>query len=552
MEIDSYDFIIIGSGAASVCAALKMKQAGRSALIIEKGPHFGGSTSLSGGQIWIPGNSVMREAGEPDSREQARSYLDACAGPLSKGSSDARREQFLTSGPEAVDFLREQGMKFAYVDGYSDYHETEYPGGLARGRAIVAKIFDVRDLGMKQGMVDYKEEFLPMMMMECAELTLFGRTLKSWSMMLKIGSRVARNKLFGRRLVGVGHALQGRLLQIAIRNDLPIWLNAQVTGFTTENGAVTGVEVQRDGKTISVKSRLGVLINSGGFARNQSMRNEYLPQPSKTEWSVSNPGDTGEVQKAAMSLGADVEGMDLCWWIPGTLPPEGGANVFVFEHARPHSIIVDQGGSRFVNEGTSYVKIGLTTYERNKVVSTVPSWIIFDSRHRKKYTFGQALPGRTPKHWLTSGFMKKADTVAKLASLCNLPADALQATIDRFNGFARRGVDEDFHRGDSAYARYLGDPTNKPNPCLGTIEKGPFYAVQYFPRDVGTCGGLVTDEFARVLRSDGTVISGLYACGNSTSSVHGPSYPGPGASIGASLTFGYVAAKHASRGNSVP
>jgi 3-oxosteroid 1-dehydrogenase len=145
--------------------------------------------------------------------------------------------------------------------------------------------------------------------------------------------------------------------------------------------------------------------------------------------------------------------------------------------------------------------------------------------------------------------MKKADTVAELAGQCGLPADKLQATLDRFNRFARAGVDEDFGRGGSAYARYIGDPSSKPNAALGTLEKPPYYAVQLWPRDVGTCGGLVTDEHARVLDKAGKVIPGLYATGNSTSSVNGPSYPGAGASIGASLTFGYAAARHAARSN---
>jgi 3-oxosteroid 1-dehydrogenase len=172
-----------------------------------------------------------------------------------------------------------------------------------------------------------------------------------------------------------------------------------------------------------------------------------------------------------------------------------------------------------------------------------------ESRHRDRYSFGQAFPKKTPQNWLDSGFMKKAGSIAELAAMCGLPADELAATIDRFNGFARDGVDHDFHRGVGAYARYLGDPTCKPNASLGTIEQPPFYAVELYPRDVGTCGGLVTDEFARVLDTGGKPIPGLYACGNSTSSVCGPSYPGAGASIGASLTFGYIAAKHAARSN---
>jgi len=142
--------------------------------------------------------------------------------------------------------------------------------------------------------------------------------------------------------------------------------------------------------------------------------------------------------------------------------------------------------------------------------------------------------------------MKRADSLDELAKLCGIDADGLKTTVERFNGFARTGKDLDFHRGDRAYDKVFADPTVKPNPSLGAIEKPPFYAVEVFPGDVGTYGGLVTDEYARVLNDAGQVIPGLYATGNSTASVTGKTYPGAGASIAASFIFGWVAARHAS------
>lgn len=545
-----FDFVIIGSGAASVCAALVMKDAGKSALIIEKEKLFGGSTALSGGVIWIPNNPVQQAAGVKDSLADARAYLDACAGPENKGSSRARREAFLDAGPKSIAFLQKHGFSLLHPENYADYHETDYPGGSAGGRAIVPEIFDLNELGEHAGEIDYSPEFPPMTMGETSWVTLFGRGWKSKRIALRVGLRMMQNKLLGRKLVGLGRSLQGRLLQIALRSKIAYWLNSPAIDLITEDGRVIGVKVLRDGGEVIVKARAGVLINSGGFSHNPEMRDAYTPKPAEVEWSVSNVGDTGEVLKTAIALGADTENMDLLWWVPGTLPPEGGTNVHVFEHARPHAIVVDQSGARFTNEATSYVQIGLNFYERNKTVPCIPSWIIIDSRHRDRYLFISAPPRKTPQSWLDSGFMKKADTIDDLARQCDLPAEALAATIARFNGFAREGVDHDFHRGRSAYARFLGDPTHKPNASLGTIEKPPFYAVQLWPRDVGTCGGLVTDEHARVLDKTGKVIPGLYATGNATSSVCGPSYPGAGASIGASLTFGFIAASNAARSNS--
>jgi 3-oxosteroid 1-dehydrogenase len=544
-----YDFIIIGSGAGSVIASLVLKDAGKTALIIEKEATFGGSTALSGGVVWVPCNAPGREAGVRDRPDLARDYLDACAGPLTKGSSRARRDAFLDQAPAAIDYLRAKGMKLVHAEGYADYHEGEYPGGLPRGRAIVPAIFDMNDLGEAASMIGWSPAVPPVMTHEAGKLTLYGRTLASKKTLATVGLRMMQNRLRGKRLVGIGLSLQGRLLQIALRNDLPILLDTPVTDLLVEDGAVTGVTVMRNGRKTVLRARSGVLINAGGFARNAQMRAQHLRQPSDPRWTVSNAGDTGEMQQAAMALGADVENMDLCWWVPGTLLPDGSPNVSVFEHARPHAILVDQQGRRFTNEATSYVRQGLDFYARHQAEPAIPAWIIIDARHRKRYMFGQAMPGKTPETWFESGYMKRANTIGALAEQCGIPADALRAEIDRFNGFARNGRDEDFHRGEGAYARYLGDPTHRPNPSLGTIEQAPFYAVAYYPCDVGTCGGLVSDEHARVLRQDGTPIAGLYACGNSTACVCGPSYPGAGASISASLTFGFVAARHAARPN---
>ena len=136
----------------------------------------------------------------------------------------------------------------------------------------------------------------------------------------------------------------------------------------------------------------------------------------------------------------------------------------------------------------------------------------------------------------------KADTLDELAEKTGLPADAFTATVERFNGFARTGVDEDFKRGESAYDRYYGDPTNKPNPNLGEISHGPFYAAKMVPGDLGTKGGVVTDVHGRALRDDGSIIEGLYAAGNVSAPVMGHTYPGPGGTIGPAMTFGYLAA----------
>jgi len=236
--------------------------------------------------------------------------------------------------------------------------------------------------------------------------------------------------------------------------------------------------------------------------------------------------------------------MDDAWWGPSLVDPETAVVSFtLWERSFPHSIIVDSTGKRFMNESESYIDAGHHQYERNRKVQAIPAWMILDGRHRKWYPLGLMPPGSTPSSAFESGFVTKADTLEELAQKIGVDLAGLAETTTRFNRMAARGVDEDFGRGGTAYDRWYGDPRCKPNPNLGSIEKAPFYAVKVWPGDLGTKGGLLTDEHARVVRADGSAISGLYAAGNTTASVMGRTYPGPGATLGASTTFAYIAVK---------
>ncbi|MFM2427233.1 MAG: hypothetical protein RL707_1059, partial [Pseudomonadota bacterium] len=148
--------------------------------------------------------------------------------------------------------------------------------------------------------------------------------------------------------------------------------------------------------------------------------------------------------------------------------------------------------------------------------------------------------------------LKQGNTLANLAQQLHVPASQLEATVARFNAFAALGVDADFQRGTTDYQRANGDATwTGPNPCLGALREGPYYAIALYPGDIGAATGLVTDGDARVLNAEGQAIEGLYACGNDMHSIMGGVYPGPGITIGPGLTFGYLAAKHAvARANS--
>jgi len=214
--------------------------------------------------------------------------------------------------------------------------------------------------------------------------------------------------------------------------------------------------------------------------------------------------------------------------------------------AKPHAFLVDQTGIRYMNEGGSYMEFCQRIIARNRNAPAIPSWWIMDTDFLSKHMLAETLPGvNKPKSWTETGYLKQGETIEELAQACGIDPAALRKTTDTFNRFAQQGRDEEFHRGDREYDKWLGDPTNKPSPALGTVARGPFYAVPVVPGNVGTFGGVVTDCDARALREDGSVIEGLYATGTTSAAVMGRTYPGAGCSIGPSFTWGYVAALHA-------
>ena len=538
---EGFDFVIVGSGAASVPAALAAQSLGRSTLIVEKQKLFGGSTAFSGGVVWIP-NSPLH--GANDTEEAGRTYLEALIGPNGgKASPPAKRENFLKKGPESIKFLLDQGVRFIWVH-WPDYYSSA-PGGHEYGRSLMCELFDLNELGDWKDKVGSFYGFPPMPVnsWEFVNLTLAKRTWKGRAAALRLAWRMAVDKITGKRRVGSGNALQGRMLQVALRNKIPIRLETAMTGLIEEDGRVSGVTVSGPGGDSRIEARHGVLLDTGGFSHNLAMRQAHQPAPASVAWTMANPGDTGEAIQMAQQLGADVDLMREAWWTPGSLMPDGRYAGFHVpgESGKPHIIIVDKHGRRVGNEAGAYMEFGQKMF----AAGAVPSFAILESRALEYYTWGPVRAASTIQTFIDNGYLKRADTLRALAQQCGIDPAGLEAEVAKFNGFAHLGIDSDFSRGSSAHNRLMGDPRVKPNPSLGKIEQAPFYAVTIWPMDVGTSGGLVTDEFARVLRADGSVIAGLYAAGNATAPVVGPCYPGAGASIGGAIAFGYVAARHA-------
>lgn len=544
------DVVVVGTGVGGLTAALLAQARGLEVLVLEKSEFIGGTSAWSGGVLWIPDNHLMRAAGVPDSVEAGMAYLESVVGDTGPAATRARQEMYVRRGPEVVRFLEDMGVDWVYADGATDYY-PERPGGLVRGRSLNARVFDTRKLADRESWLrpQKADAVFPVVLAHYAEAPPMATMLRSprgARTALRVAARTAWGWARRKRLASLGMGLMARMLWTATRHGVPIWRSTPAIDLLVEDQRVVGVLVERGGGPVRVCARRGVVLTAGGYAHNGPIRKEYR-DPADADWSLAVPEDTGDMLTAAQrQCDAAVDLMDEAIWTPVSMTPDGRPVAHLWERWLPHAIIVDGTGSRYVNESTSYMAVGQAMYERDAVAPAIPSWLVIDARHRRRYPFGNALPGITPRSWITSGYLKKAGTVEELAELCDLPPTALRATVDRFNRMAAAGVDEDFGRGNSQFDLYFHDPTVRPCPVLGGIEKAPFYAVAIYPGDVSTYGGLVTDEHARVLRGDSSVVEGLYAAGSTAASVCGHTYPGAGIAVGGSAVFGYLAVDHLS------
>ena len=538
------DFLVLGGGAAGLSGALAARLERMDVLLAEKESWLGGATALSGGTIWLPGSHVLERAGIADSVDRGLHYLEGLASAAMDGIDRERMAAFVRESPNFARFLDDQGLALRHARGWSDYY-AERPGGLAAGRTLYCDAFDLRDLGEAADWLAPGALFAVAHSIEVSRMALGVRSFEAAGAALRVALRSLRARLTGARLATRGKALVGRLLLAALRSGVVVWRGAPLRELTVRDGRVAGAILERGGERVEVVARQGVLLAAGGFARDAGLRAAYQA-PLGIDATMAPAGDTGDGIKAARQGGAALAMMDQSWWVPGTKTP-AGPMVHVWDRCFPHSLVVDVAGERYMDEAGPYMEVGQHMIARHKALGTDHSWLILESRHRSRYAFGMAPPMVTPADWLESGYMIRADSVARLAAAIAVPEARLHATLDRFNADARAGVDTDFGRGSKAISRYYGDRRVRPNPNLGPVEQAPFYAVRLYPGDVGTAGGVRTDADGRALDAALAPIEGLYAAGNNASGVFGPCYPGAGASIAPGMLFGARAARHAAQ-----
>ena len=544
------DLLVVGSG-TGMAAALAANELGLSVLIVEKSDHVGGSTARSGGALWLPCSPVLAEAGAGDTADAANTYLAAV---VAGTAPPARAERFVEQLTATVDMLRRTTpMKLFWAKEYSDYHPEE-PGGRPRGRTCECRPLNTSVLGK------YRKRLRPGVLEVTLPMPTTGADYRWMNLVARVPrkgiptivKRLAQGVgglLIGRRYAAGGQALAAGLFSGVLSAGIPIWTGTALVGLVGDGARVEGAVLDHGGRRVTVTARRGVVLACGGFDHNMEMRWKFQSESLQPNFSLGAETNTGDGIRIAQDVGAAIDLMDQSWWFPAVAPlPDGAPAVMLAERSLPGSLIVDQNGERFANESSDYMSFGQRLLELERAGTRVESmWIVFDQRYRNGYVFAAELYPRMaiPQSWYDAGIACCADTLDGLAHHMGVPAERFAATMARFNADASTGVDGLFHRGDSAYDRYYGDPTVSPNPNLRPLDEGPFYAVKMVLSDLGTCGGVRADDRARVLREDGIAIDGLYAIGNTAANAFGTTYPGAGATIAQGLVYGFVAAQHA-------
>ncbi len=549
------DILVIGSGAGGMLSALVAAENGADTLIIEKKSQWGGTSATSGAGIWIPASDQAAAAGFNDSTDDAFTYVRKLS---SDNVPDANIRAFVENAAPMLRWLGAHSDITYCAFPYPDYH-AENPGGSPTGyRTHMPLPIDGKALGRDVETLRFASPAASLFgylnwHFDETYILLF-RQKGWWWHLAKSLARYwfdwpFRFKSRKDRRLTLGNALAGGLRLALNERKVPLWLNSPMQSLVEENGRVTGAIITRDGRTMRVGARKGVILAAGGFDKNQKMRGEHAPLYQNALYSGGTSGNTGDAISAGIAAGADTMNMHSAWAAPvWYIPGEDRGRLCTIERALPGCIMVNQKGERYLNEAASYHIVGQQMARRHAEYGDAsPSWFVFDANYRHKYPAGPLLPllPDALQGGAVKQILKKGRTVAELAADMGVDAASLEGTIARFNVNAAQGTDPDFHRGDAAYDKMYGDPRVTPNPSLAPLSKGPFYAMPIYPGDIGTNGGLKTDDRARVLNEAGLPIAGLYAVGNNAASAMGESYPGAGVTIGPAMTFGYIAARDA-------
>ncbi|WP_085721600.1 FAD-dependent oxidoreductase [Pseudomonas sp. B22(2017)] len=548
----NFDLVVLGSGAGGLTAAATAARRGLKVLVVEKAEHFGGTSAISGGAVWLYGTDQARAAGAVDSPEAIRTYLRQVIGD---GYAPALVDAFIEHGHQALRWLEQNTeLRYALRPHSPDYY-PDAPGATQFGRALEMVEYDGRQLGSH-----FKDLQMPPpgmllfggMMVNRVDIQHFlsiRRSPRSLWHRLKLMARYARDRLHhprGTRLT-TGNALIARLASSAFAHGTQLWLRSEALELIVERGVVTGVVVQREGRRERVLARGGVVCAMGGFAAG-ALADSYRPARQAPHLTMSPPTNDGAALRLGQAVAA-AQGEGLVanfFWAPVSELRHASGERERFPHlvtdrAKPGVIAVGPDGRRFVNESDSYHHFVQTMFAKG----IASCWLVCDAEAMNRYGLGLARPKPVDNQALIhAGYLHRAATAQALAKTIGVDPQVFMQTLEQFNADARNGIDRAFGKGGNSYNRYMGDPQHTPNPCLAPLTSGPFYAIRIHTGDLGSARGLVTNAQANVLNRDGQPIAGLYAVGNDMNSLMKGTYPGPGITLGPALTFGWLAANH--------
>lgn len=553
------DILVVGSGAGGLLSALVGAHNHADVLVIEKEPLWGGTSATSGAGIWIPNSDQAAAAGFKDDTKNAFKYVRKLS---AKNVPDANIRAFVDNAAPMLRWVTDNTDIEYHAFPYPDYHAEE-PGGSPTGyRTHMPSPMDGRKLGKDVETLRFASPAASLFgylnwHFDETYILLFRAKGWQWHLVKSLARYwfdwPFRFKSRKDRRLTLGNALLGGLRMALNEKNVPVWLNSPLVELISEKGKVTGAVVRHDGKEMRIAARQGVVLAAGGFDKNQAMRDENAPLYKNAAYSGGTGGNTGDSIRAGLGVGADTMNMHSAWAAPVFyVPGEPGGRLCTIERALPGCMMVNQKGERYLNEAASYHIVGQQMARRETEHGDAsPSWFVFDHTYRHKYPVGPLYP--IMPDWMQRGevrsILRKGGTIEALAADMGVDPATLSATVSRYNENAAKGEDPDFHRGEATYDKMYGDPSVTPNPCLRPLSDGPFYAMPIYPGDIGTNGGLKTNDKAQVMGTNGKPIAGLYAIGNNAASAMGESYPGAGVTIGPAMTFGYIAARHMTGAN---
>jgi 3-oxosteroid 1-dehydrogenase len=513
------DVVVLGSGAAGLSAALGAAAAGAEVLVVERSHFAGGTTALSGGIVWAPGNHLMAANGLGDSEADALGYIDR----IDRGGDPLLTIEYVRDAPRVMKLLEDLSpLRWKMLEGWPDYHSEE-AGSREGGRSLWPAPLELP--GRVADRIQPSPEDSP------------ERGGDDTSDEPANDGVVLKGPVRGRVLVG-------GLLSALESSGVEVRLGARAKNlvYDRDNRRVTGIDIE--GETI----RARVVIATGGFQHDQGLAASFLRAPEIAP--MGTPGCSGDGLRMAISVGAALGNMAEGWWMPAMQVAGEELDGSPFfrplhsERALPGALMVDRTGRRFVNEAQNYGDVGRAMQRFTPEADWFPalaSWLVFDAAYRRRNSIGPLQTDDPDPDWLA-----RSATLGGLASSIGLEERALVSTVERFNSNAAIGVDPDFKRGERYYDRWIGDPGAR-HPTLGALTESPFYALQVHCGCMGTKGGPRTDGQGRVIDIGGEVITGLYAAGNAAANPFGIATPAGGATLGPALVFGTRAGESSAR-----